>query len=426
MIHRSWRKYRLGDLGKIVTGRTPSTSKPYYFGDKYPFITPSDMDGRKKADSTQRHLSDEGAKLLQRNLIPSGSVAVSCIGWQMGKSIMTCRPSFTNQQLNTIIPNEKVDADFLYYALSIRQRELLSLGAATGVRTPILNKSAFSDLHLLAPPLEVQRKIAAILSTYDDLIENNTRRIALLEEMARRLYQEWFVHFRFPGHKSVRMVDSPLGKMPEGWEISGLKDQIALDKGLSYQGKFLTDDGIPMVNLKCILPGGGFRRGGTKPYAGEYKPRHTVKPGDLFFANTDLTQDGNIIGSPAVVPPLATPGEIIISHHLYAVRFKEDTQITKYYLYHLMLADRFKSFAKGLASGTTVLGLHGDSVLQYQFVKPPSEILGIFDSLVAPFYELAETCEQKNENLRRTRDLLLPRLISRAVDVSDRDIAMDE
>jgi hypothetical protein len=107
-MHPNWRKYRLGDLGRIVTGRTPRTSKPYYFGDKYPFITSSDMDGRKKAASTQRYLSEEGAKLLQRNLIPSGSVAVSCIGWQMGKSIMTCRPSFTNQQLNTILPNEKV------------------------------------------------------------------------------------------------------------------------------------------------------------------------------------------------------------------------------------------------------------------------------------------------------------------------------
>jgi type I restriction enzyme S subunit len=225
-MHPNWRKYRLGDLGRIVTGRTPPTSKPYYFGDKYPFITPSDMDGRKKADSTQRYLSEEGAKLLQRNLIPSGSVAVSCIGWQMGKSIMTCRPSFTNQQLNTIIPNEKVDADFLYYALSMRKDEFLSLGAATGVRTPILNKSAFSNLDLLIPQIGAQRKIAAILSAYDDLIENNTRRIAILEEMAQALYREWFVHFRFPGHEGVRIVESELGPVPEGWEVKPIGEVI--------------------------------------------------------------------------------------------------------------------------------------------------------------------------------------------------------
>jgi type I restriction enzyme S subunit len=193
-----WRKYRIGDLGRIVTGRTPPTREPDHFGETYLFITPSDMDCRKKADSTQRYLSDKGAELLRRNLLPSGSVAVSCIGWQMGKCIMTCRPSFTNQQLNTIIPNEKIDANFLYYALLVRRDELLSLGAATGVRTPILNKSAFSDLDLLAPAIEVQRKIAAILSAYDDLIENNTHRIAILEDMAQAIYREWFVHFRFP------------------------------------------------------------------------------------------------------------------------------------------------------------------------------------------------------------------------------------
>ena len=112
------KKYRISDLGKVVTGRTPPSSKPQCFGDKYPFITPSDMDGRKKADVTERYLSDDGANLLKSSLVPAESVSVSCIGWQMGKSIMTSRPSFTNQQLNTIIPNDKVDADFLYYSLS--------------------------------------------------------------------------------------------------------------------------------------------------------------------------------------------------------------------------------------------------------------------------------------------------------------------
>src|ERR1700752_2643600 len=100
-MKQSWQEYRVGDLGKIVTGRTPSTPHPSYFGDEYPFITPSDMDGQKQADNTERYLSTEGANLLRRNLIPKDSVAVSCIGWQMGKVIMTSRPSFTNQQLRT-------------------------------------------------------------------------------------------------------------------------------------------------------------------------------------------------------------------------------------------------------------------------------------------------------------------------------------
>jgi hypothetical protein len=167
-------------------------------------------------------IREANATLLRRNLLPPESVAVSCIGWQMGKAIMTSRPSFSNQQLNTIIPREGVVPDFLYYSLLPWREYLLSLGSAAGVRTPILNKSAFSDLRVLMPPLPIQRRIAAILSAYDDLIENNTRRIAILEEMARALYREWFVHFRFPGHEKVKMVKSALGPIPTGWKVAAL------------------------------------------------------------------------------------------------------------------------------------------------------------------------------------------------------------
>jgi type I restriction enzyme S subunit len=150
----------------------------------------------------------------------------------MGKSIMTDKPSVTNQQLNSIIPNDKVVPDFLYYSLSLRREEFLSLGAGTGVRTPILNKTAFSELSIELPPLETQRKIASILSVYDDLIENNTRRIKILEEMARMIYREWFVNFNFPGHEKVRMVDSPIGKIPEGWEVRDLLDLSVVTYGV--------------------------------------------------------------------------------------------------------------------------------------------------------------------------------------------------
>jgi len=132
---------------------------------------------------------------------------------------MTDRPSFSNQQINTIVPNGAVDPSFLYYSLRPRKQELLSLGAATGVRTPIMNKSAFCDLKVTLPPLPLQRRIAGILSAYDDLIENCQRRIRILEQMARALYREWFVDFRFPGHEDYPRVPSALGEIPEGWEV---------------------------------------------------------------------------------------------------------------------------------------------------------------------------------------------------------------
>ena len=108
---------------------------------------------------------------------------------------------------------------------------------AGGAATPIVSKSAFSDVFVEIPELIVQKKIACILSAYDDLIENNLRRIKILEEMAQTLYREWFVKFRFPDHQKVKMVDSPLGKIPGGWEVKRLGELIELAYGKALKGR---------------------------------------------------------------------------------------------------------------------------------------------------------------------------------------------
>ncbi|HEV3076590.1 MAG TPA: restriction endonuclease subunit S, partial [Thermoanaerobaculia bacterium] len=189
----------LADLGTIITGRTPPSDKAECFGGTCPFITPSDMIGQKYIRATARYLSADGRALLHRCIVPAGSVTVSCIGWQMGKAAMVDRDSVTNQQLNTVVTNSRVDAHFLYYSLSVRREELKRLGSV-GTRTPIVNKSVFSGLRVKLPPLSEQRRISGILSAYDNLIENCERRIRVLEEATRALYREWFVNFRYPGH----------------------------------------------------------------------------------------------------------------------------------------------------------------------------------------------------------------------------------
>lgn len=147
-----WPEVRVGDLGQVLTGRTPSTQCPKYFGDEYFFITPGDMHQGKHVLTTERSISTAGARLLQRVQLPPQSICVSCIGWQMGEVVMTSATSFTNQQINSIVPSSDVDANFVYYSFVPRKQRLLSLGSAIGVRTPILNKSAFCDLRMALPP----------------------------------------------------------------------------------------------------------------------------------------------------------------------------------------------------------------------------------------------------------------------------------
>jgi type I restriction enzyme S subunit len=294
----------------------------------------------------------------------------------------------------------------------------VAVDGSTASAVPGVNRNHLHKLPMRVPPLTTQRRIAALLFAFDELIEINERRIDLLEDLARSLYREWFMHFRFPGHVHVELVNSELGPIPEGWEVRRLKDVVTLDKGLSYKGAHLTEVGQPMANLKCLAPTGGFRRRGTKPYSGAFKLKHAVSPGDLIVANTDLTQAGNVIGSPAIVPARTYPGGGLISHHLFAVR-PLDGRATVPFLFQTLAHEAFRSFARSRASGTTVLGLRADDALEFRFVAPPAGLLGAFNAVAAALHQQAEALLDHNEELAATRDLLLPRLVAGRLDISD-------
>lgn len=289
-----------------------------------------------------------------------------------------------------------------------------------GATMASLNQDILRQIKLPDLDLRSQDGVIAVLQTIDDLIENNGRRVEVLEEMARAIYQEWFVHLRFPGHENATFFDSDLGPIPDGWSIQLLGDLATVDKGLSYKGAFLTDDGVPMANLKCIGPGGGFRRDGTKPYSGTFKPRHEVQPGDIVIANTDLTQAGNVIGAPAKVPRKGFEGGGIISHHISAIRPRDVA--AKPWMYRSLEDRRFRDYARSVASGATVLGFRPDDTKAYPVVTPPASILDGFAEIERPMVVLRERLLEAAEGLSELRNLLLPKLVTGQIDVSDLDL----
>jgi len=381
--------YKIGELGRIVTGKTPALCNPIYFGETYPFITPTDMRGQKYA-KTDRSLSDEGAKHLKSCLIPANSVAVSCIGWQMGKSIMTDKPSVTNQQLNSIIPNDKVLPDFLYYSLLMRRDELLSLGAGTGVRTPILNKTAFSELSVEVPSLETQRKIASILSAYDDLIENNTWRIKILEVMARMIYREWFVNFRFPGHEQVKMIDSPLGMVPEGWEVTKIGDLLEKTpkKKKIQKQDYLESGEIPVIDQGKDFIGG---------YTSDDEARIEAPLPLIVFG--DHTRALKFIDFPFASGADGTQ----------LLRAKTPKMPISLFYYALQSVD-LSNFA---------YARHFKFLKEEILIVPDQRTADLFEKNIGKIRELIRRLTKKNQNLRQTRDLLLPKLISGEVAMSE-------
>lgn len=191
MSFSEWREVKVSEIGKIVTGKTPKTAISENYGGNIPFLTPSDDMNIKKVKSTARTLSEMGLNSVKNCLLPAKSICVSCIGSDLGKVVLTSEPTVTNQQINSIVPYEKFDPDFIYYGMTILGKHLNYL-SKTSTAVPIINKTTFSNFSIIVPSIEEQKAIAHILSTLDDKIEVNNQINKTLENMAQAYFDDMF------------------------------------------------------------------------------------------------------------------------------------------------------------------------------------------------------------------------------------------
>jgi type I restriction enzyme S subunit len=310
-----------------------------------------------------------------------------------------------NQRLGKIIDldESRMDWRFLYYLLNSYSVRAQIKASATGATVRHTAPSRLYDVEVCVPPLPTQRKIAAVLSAYDDLIENNTRRIAVLEEMAQAIYREWFVRFRFPGHEQVALVDSALGPIPEGWEVKRLEDVCDLVVGQSPKSEFYNErgEGLPFHQ-------------GVKDF-GSLFPKTRV----YCTVMRRVAQDGDILFS--VRAPVGriniADRKIVIGRGLHAIRNKAGNQSFAF----LQLKDKF-SEEDMIGGGTIFKAVTKADVLGIELLMPSSNLIAEFERIANPMLLGLRVFTSSNEILRRTRDLLLPRLVSGEVDVSDLEI----
>lgn len=414
-----WEWTALSSLARLESGHTPSRKHPEYWGGDVPWIGIRDATanhGRTLADTAQ-HTNELGIANSSARLLPANTVCLSRTA-SVGYVVVMGRPMATSQDFVNWVCGEDLDHRFLKYVLLAEHRTFLSFASGTTHQT--IYYPEVKAFHVCRPPVEVQRRIADVLASIDELIENYRRQVEVLEEMAKAVYREWFVYFRYPGHETATFVDSPLGPIPDRWQVKPLGRLVAIDKGLSYKGAHLGETGTPMANLKCFRPGGGFRRDGTKPYDGPFRPKHKIKAGDLIVANTDLTQAGSVIGSPALVPRRGFEAGGIISHHLFAVRGCDGS--SKYWLFEALQDVRFREYARSVASGTTVLGFKPADMNAYPVLVPPPKMVEAFGGLASDMLQNVERLNESIEILAETRDLLLPRLVTGQIDVSSLDL----
>ena len=303
------------------------------------------------------------------------------------------------------------------------KHRLLTL-AQGGITREALTKEILSNFEIPLPPLSIQRKIAVVLSTYTDLIENNTRRIEILEEKASAIYRAWFVEFRFPRHESVEMVESELGLIPQGWEVKRLDEVAQLYRGKSYRSQNIVGDGegLPFVNLKNIDREGGFRSDGLKWYNGHFQETQIAISNDLVMALTDKTHERRVVARSARIPNLGHE-KYVLSIDL--VKIKPEESIQTDFLEALLIYSSLPEKLKEYAHGATVLHLSPRHVQSSKLVLPPSELRQRYAEIVKSIHQQSDLLEKKSVNLRQTRDLLLPKLISGEIDLSELDITTD-
>ena len=298
---------------------------------------------------------------------------------------------------------------FAYYFLQTMGLERLDAGSSN----PSLNRNHIHTIPVLWPPLPIQRRIAGILSAYDDLIENSQRRIKILEEMARRLYREWFVHFRFPGHEGCRLVESPLGEIPEGWEVRRLEEVCrSIQDGDWIETKDQGGEDYRLLQISNVGVGEFIETDNFRYVTQETFSRlrcNEIVPGDLLVARmpTPIGRGWLATEMPwrmiTAVDVAIIRAEPILLNSLFLVRaWNENSNLKR---------------IAAQASGTTRLRITRRELAAMEFVIPPISVQKKFAEAAEPQSAMIKTLQVKSQNLRLTRDLLLPRLLSGQIDV---------
>jgi len=439
-----WAEVALSELTDPETPITYGVVKPGLLDpDGVLFIRGGDIADGRVLTKQLRTITKGISHQYRRTLLRGGEIVVSLVGnpGQIAIVPESLHGANIARQVGLVRLKSNVDTRFVkYYLSSPKGQEALGAQSSGSVQQ-VINLGDLKTVRVPTPPLSEQRAIARILGALDDKIELNRRMNETLEAMARALFKSWFidfdpVHAKAEGHDPSlpadiaalfpnSFEDSGLGEIPKGWELDTFGALLSLAKGLSYKGEFLSDTGVPMVNLGCFPGQGRFKREAMKRYLGGYQERHTVKPGDLVLANTDITQRREVIGSPGIVPQVAGSHELIFTHHVYAARFRGGKQQWKPYVFFYLLSDQFRQRATGFATGTTVLALPREAITDCQFPEPPDMLIQAFNRLVAPFQELSWQVEEQSISLTALRDTLLPRLLSGDLRVKDVDQSME-
>jgi len=413
-----WREIRLKDVCREITVGHVGPMADQYVEEGVPFLRSQNIQPfRLELDGLKFITTGFHAK-LKKSAIGPGDVVVVRTGYPGTACVIPPGMKPANcADLVITRPSSELDPWFLVSVFNSTWGRSTVAGKLVGVAQQHFNIGAAKEMIVRLPPIGTQRKVSGILSTHDRAIENNTRRIRILEEMAQAIYREWFVHFRFPGHKKVKLVPSPLGSAPEGWQVRTLEDVCERITDGSHWSPKSAENGYLMASVKDMSEWGFNLEGCRKIEEADYRKlvANGCKPmtGDVLVAKDGASHLEHIFvvekeGDLVVLSSIAIlrPNKLMLPHLLAM------------YLKDLSVKTRMKGYASGAAIPRIVL----KDFRKFTILAPAQTVQRAWWELVGPMIHQCYSLTSANRNLRRTRDLLLPKLISGELDVSDLDI----
>ena len=397
------KKVCIGDLGTIVTGNTPPRNRPELYGNHTPFIKATDIsESEKYTYYPEECYSEEGYDKYIKSLILKGSTCVVTIGSIGKKMTMAHCDLFINQAMNAIIPNTDYDKEYVYYAVKNILGNIKKLDSGTASGRENVSKSAFSKMEIwVEQDLSIQQRIATILSRYDSLIENYQKQIKLLEESAQRLYKEWFIDLRFPGHENTKIVDG----VPEGWAKKKISEIAEINKrniSKNYSCSFVNYTDLGNVRLGRIDSPTKYNYGKEPGRA-----KRIAKDGDIIWGMVRPNLKSYALVQYPKEQDVFSTGFAVLTALLVPFSF----------LYCSLTTDAFVGYLVNCTNGAAYPAVKPKHFSQAELVVPSNFILNMFNSLVEPKFRSIGSFQSQIHHLTEARDRLLPKLMSGEIEV---------
>ena len=388
-----WKKYKLGEIGKVIGGATPSTKDPDNYGNDIFWITPKDLSNldSRYISKGERSISKKGFNSCSCQMLPQGSVLFSSRA-PIGYIAIAAKELCTNQGFKSIIPNSDiVDNIFLYYLLVYNRHKIEGLGSGTVFKE--VSGSVMKNVEVDIPSLEGQKQIADILSSLDDKIEVNRKINENLEQQAEALFKSWFVDFE--PFKDGKFIDSELGKIPEGWRVGAIYEYINVVYGAPYKSALFNTEkkGYPLIRIRDL-----------KSCAPQFFTEE-------ILPNTEIVKFGDIIaGMDAEFIPSIWKGKNGVLNQRVCKFIPKFEQINELYVLYLLRPELY--FIQNYKVGTTVSHLGKADIDKIKVILPPKYIVELFSAIAKSYFDEIIKLSKEYLTLEELRDTLLPKLMS--------------